>query len=114
MGPVGTGAHTVACGALRLGPCQRENGGRSVQDRTLAVARTGAVPSIGPLAVGWVGGLARYGRREGGVSELLTGEGQLRGQGGGTPGSSGAGFSLDSDTFDAELDACLDLALFSG
>ncbi|RKH37341.1 hypothetical protein D7X12_29920 [Corallococcus sicarius] len=38
----------------------------------------------------------------------------MRTQGGGTPGSSGAGFSLDSDAFDAELDACLDLALFSG
>ncbi|RKH48881.1 collagen-like protein [Corallococcus llansteffanensis] len=38
----------------------------------------------------------------------------MRGQGS-TPGSSGgAGFSLDSDAFDAELDACLDLALFSG
>ncbi|WP_147444447.1 MULTISPECIES: AgmX/PglI C-terminal domain-containing protein [Corallococcus] len=49
------------------------------------------------------------------MSELLTGDGQLRAQGVGTPVSSGgAGFSHDSETFDAELDACLDRALFSG
>ncbi|MCY1046607.1 AgmX/PglI C-terminal domain-containing protein [Corallococcus sp. bb12-1] len=49
------------------------------------------------------------------MSELLTGDGLSRAQGLGTPVSSGgAGFSHDSESFDAELDACLDRALFSG
>ncbi|CAM3922318.1 AgmX/PglI C-terminal domain-containing protein [Corallococcus sp. ZKHCc1 1396] len=49
------------------------------------------------------------------MSELLTGDGLLRAQGVGTPASSGgAGLSHDSEAFDAELDACLDRALFSG
>ncbi|RKG76762.1 AgmX/PglI C-terminal domain-containing protein [Corallococcus terminator] len=49
------------------------------------------------------------------MSELLTGDGLSRAQGVGTPVSAGgAGFSHDPETFDAELDACLDRALFSG
>ncbi|RYZ40766.1 MAG: AgmX/PglI C-terminal domain-containing protein [Myxococcaceae bacterium] len=49
------------------------------------------------------------------MSELLTGDGLSRGQGVGTPmASGGAGFSHDPESFDAELDACLDRALFSG